>query len=100
MIKMRFTRRLKPDTINVYRRAGAAISEAGTGTEITFNTEALRRFYLNDVLMHEIGHHNDHQLRAQRKREGFAEWFAIEYGHKLTDNYSKCIQQNVKLKEL
>ena len=46
-------------------------------------TEAtIRDFYLNNVLMHEIGHINDDRNTSFRKREQFADWFAVEYGYR------------------
>ena len=42
-----------------------------------FSLRSLRRFYLYDVLLHELGHHVD--KRADEKnnaaRERYAEWF-------------------------
>ncbi len=41
---------------------------------------SLRRFYLRDVLMHEIGHHVDSRNTAVKDREKYAERFARLYG--------------------
>lgn len=40
----------------------------------------LRRFYLRDVLMHEIGHHLDTRNITRKDRERFAEQFAERHG--------------------
>jgi hypothetical protein len=40
----------------------------------------LRRFYLRDVLMHEIGHHLDRWNFTRKDRERFAEQFAETHG--------------------
>ncbi|MCA9061264.1 MAG: hypothetical protein KDA85_22275 [Planctomycetaceae bacterium] len=48
----------------------------------TFNT--VRDYVLNNVLIHEIGHINDSRNTSFRKRERFADWFAIEYGYRAT----------------
>lgn len=45
---------------------------------------ALKDFYLNNILIHEIGHVNDTRNRNAVDRERFAEWFAIEYGYRAT----------------
>ena len=45
---------------------------------------ALKDFYLNNILIHEIGHVNDSRNRNHRDRERFAEWFAVEYGYRAT----------------
>ncbi len=42
--------------------------------------EPLRRFYLSDVLMHEIGHHLDLHNVTRKDRERFAEQFAQKHG--------------------
>lgn len=41
---------------------------------------SLRRFFLRDVLMHEIGHHVDTWNESYEDREKFAEDFAQKYG--------------------
>ncbi|MBX3440626.1 MAG: hypothetical protein KF861_24255 [Planctomycetaceae bacterium] len=43
---------------------------------------ALKDFYLNNILIHEIGHVNDTRNTTSRDRERYAEWFAIEYGYR------------------
>ena len=40
----------------------------------------LNRFYIRDVLMHEIGHHVDQFYTTTQKRERFAEQFARKHG--------------------
>jgi hypothetical protein len=40
----------------------------------------LERFYLRDVLMHELGHHVDSFNEARSKRERFADEFARKHG--------------------
>jgi hypothetical protein len=42
--------------------------------------DSLRRFYLRDVLMHEIGHHVDSRNIKEKDRELFAERFARTHG--------------------
>lgn len=41
---------------------------------------SLRRFYIRNVLMHEIGHHVDTQNLTRKDRERFAEQFARMHG--------------------
>lgn len=46
-----------------------------------YDLNALPTFYLQDVLMHEIGHHVDGRPNTTKKeRESFADWFAAEHG--------------------
>jgi len=49
-----------------------------------WTAEALKDFYLNNVLIHEIGHLNDTRNTSYRDRERFANWFAIEHGYRAT----------------
>jgi len=52
----------------------------GKWTLIWKKIEQLRDFYLHNVLMHEIGHAHDNRNTTPRKREQFANAFAIEHG--------------------
>lgn len=75
-----------PHRMEEYRRAGAEIYRKADRTIVEFTPAALRDFYLRDVLMHEIGHHNDRHnfgKKRQCREEPFAEWFATEYGFRL-----------------
>jgi hypothetical protein len=45
---------------------------------------AARDFYLNNVLIHELGHILDNRNTSTKDRERFAEWFALEHGYKAT----------------
>ncbi len=49
---------------------------------LSWTMKSLKDFYLNNVLIHEIGHVNDERNRNQEDRERFANWFAIEYGYR------------------
>ena len=48
---------------------------------LIWTKDTIRDFYLNNVLIHEIGHINDDRNTSFRKRERFADWFAIEHGY-------------------
>jgi len=79
-----FRRRPKPSILSGYARAGAQIRQTANGLLVEFDRESVRRFYVHDVLMHELAHHVDRNgNRPGRKSEGFAEWFATEYGYRL-----------------
>ncbi len=49
---------------------------------LIWTQRTIRDFYLNNVLIHEIGHINDDRNTSFRKRERFADWFAIEHGYR------------------
>ena len=78
----------KPSVLNEYKKAGALLREERNGLSIVFDKYSLRRFYEREVLMHEIGHHFDRLnfgRKTNKKIEGFADWFAAEYGYRLND---------------
>lgn len=49
---------------------------------LIWTADTIRDYYLNNVLIHEIGHINDDRNTSFRARERFADWFAIEYGYR------------------
>lgn len=77
-----FGRLPKPSVVQEYRRAGAAFEPGPSGWACRFDRDSLRRFYLYDVLVHEVGHHVDRHNRhkSDRSAELFAEWFARTHG--------------------
>lgn len=50
--------------------------------KLLWTEEAIRDFYLNNVLIHELGHLLDSRNTNYADRERYAEWFAIEHGYK------------------
>lgn len=52
--------------------------------KLIWTEQAIRDFYLNNVLIHELGHILDSRNTSHRDRERFAEWFALELGYKPT----------------
>src|SRR5262245_49057036 len=49
---------------------------------LVWTETALRDFYLNNVLIHELGHILDSRNSRYLDRERYAEWFALEHGYK------------------
>lgn len=52
--------------------------------ELAWTPAAARDFYLNNILIHELGHLLDERNQSYVDRERYAEWFALEYGFKPT----------------
>ncbi len=48
--------------------------------QLIWTEASLKDFYLNNVLIHELGHLLDQRNTRYQDRERFAEWFAIHYG--------------------
>ena len=66
------------------RMFGGSWSQEGQFWRLTWTEQSIKDFYLNNVLIHEVGHLNDARNSNSRDRERFANWFAIEYGYRAT----------------
>ncbi len=71
-----------PAQITEARMHGGKWVHSGHHWELRWTLQALKDFYLNNILIHEIGHVNDTRNTSTQDRERFAEWFAIEYGYR------------------
>jgi len=69
------------------------VHERGTW-QLVWTEDAIRDFYLNNVLIHELGHILDNRNTSNRDRERYAEWFALEVGYK-TSQRERLAQQAV-----
>lgn len=63
---------------------GGQWSQDGKLWRLTWTESTIKDFFLNNVLIHEIGHLNDSRNANTRDRERYANWFAIEYGYRAT----------------
>lgn len=77
-----YTRPPTPQQIVEARMFGAQWSQDGRVWTLTWTLPQLKDFYLNNVLIHEIGHVNDLRNTNSEDRERYANWFAIEYGYR------------------
>lgn len=76
-----FNRPPRPAEYNETRAFGGRwVNEAGSQWKLIWTPRTIRDFYLNNVLIHELGHLLDERNTSYRDRERFAEWFAIEHG--------------------
>lgn len=72
-----------PNQVNEARMYGGCWSQESPGTwRLEWTEEAVRDFYLNNILIHELGHLVDLRNTGYVARERYAEWFALEYGYK------------------
>ncbi len=78
LLRLRRKRLPRPHIVQEYERVGATYTHDSRGWVLEFTREALRAFFLYDVLLHEIGHHVDPDVfrRKNAKAERFAQWFA------------------------
>jgi hypothetical protein len=61
---------------------GGKWEQEGRRWRLVWTEKAIRDFYLNNVLIHEIGHTIDDRNSSFQDRERFANWFAVEYGYR------------------
>ena len=78
-----FVRPPRPAEYNETRLFGGKWEQDGVSLwKLRWTPAAIRDFYLNNVLIHELGHLLDKRNTSYQDRERFAEWFAIEYGYR------------------
>ncbi|MEZ6107124.1 MAG: hypothetical protein R3B96_13650 [Pirellulaceae bacterium] len=66
---------------------GGVWADQGNGYWTLSWTEAtIKDFFLNNVLIHELGHLLDNRNTTSKQRERYAEWFAIRYGYQWSRN--------------
>jgi hypothetical protein len=72
----------KPSQITEARMYGGRwIHESSRVWKLVWTERSIRDFYLNNILIHELGHLLDDRNARQVDRERFAEWFAVRYGY-------------------
>jgi hypothetical protein len=78
----------KPTIVEEYKRMGAKWKQNDSVWSLEFDQSSLKRFYLFDVLLHELGHHIDRRIRGRdtESAERYAEWFAQEYARLITES--------------
>ncbi|HQU42756.1 MAG TPA: hypothetical protein PK867_08085 [Pirellulales bacterium] len=75
----------KPNQANEARMYGGRwVQEGPEAWNLIWDEHSIKDFYLNNILIHELGHLLDNRNSRQIDRERFAEWFAIRYGYQPT----------------
>ncbi len=78
-----FNRPPKPAELREAAMYGATwTQESSQSWVLRWSWPAIHDYYLNNVLIHELGHIADSRNRSHVDRERYAEWFAIEFGYK------------------
>jgi hypothetical protein len=72
----------RPEQIIEARMFGGQWEQEGRRWMLHWTKDAIRDFYLNNVLIHEIGHTVDDRNTSFQDRERWANWFAVEYGYR------------------
>jgi hypothetical protein len=78
-----YSRPPKPSQLNEAQMYGGRwVNEGGSDWRLIWTEAAIRDYYLNNILIHELGHLLDQRNRSYTDRERYAEWFAIEHGYR------------------
>jgi hypothetical protein len=78
----------KPSQVNEARMYGGRwMHEAPDIWKLVWTEHAIKDFYLNNILIHELGHLLDDRNSRTIDRERYAEWFALEFGYKPTRRF-------------
>jgi hypothetical protein len=78
---------------------GRWIQESATEWKLVWTEAAIKDFYLNNILIHELGHLIDDRNDRSVDRERFAEWFAVHHGYRATSHLrkrKKVVQRHVR----
>ena len=72
----------RPEVINEARMFGGQWDRPAAGVwRLTWRPATIADFYLNNILIHELGHLVDDRNSSYTDRERYAEWFAIQHGY-------------------
>lgn len=74
----------KPAQLNEARMYGGRWLQEGTRWTLVWTERAIRDFYLNNILIHELGHLLDDRNTGYTDRERYAEYFAVKFGYRPT----------------
>ena len=77
-----YVRPPRPEQLVEARMFGGKWEQNGHEWKLIWTASTVRDFYLNNVLIHEVGHVNDTRNTNAHKREQYAIWFATEYGYR------------------
>ena len=64
--------------------------------QLVWTEPAIKDFYLNNILIHELGHLLDDRNTSYTDRERYAEWFAIEYGYRRSRRLHRATPRTVR----
>ena len=79
----------RPQQIMEARMYGGRWVQNGAQWHLKWTAATIRDFYLNNILIHELGHLLDDRNRGYVDRERYAEWFALKYGYQATEGHRR-----------
>ena len=87
----------RPEVINEVKMYGGRWDRPEPGVwRLRWTQQAIEDFYLNNILIHELGHLVDDRNTSYTDRERYAEWFAIEYGYLPTGGSASRRQRPIR----
>lgn len=83
-----FPKQPKPQQWNEARMYGGRWERDGScGWRLIWSEAAIKDYYLNNILIHELGHLLDEKNTGYEERERYAEWFAVRYGYLQSERF-------------
>lgn len=87
----------KPAQIVEARMFGGRFRQDGPDDwKLVWTERAVKDFYLNNVLVHEVGHLLDERNSSYADREKYAEWFAVHFGYRPTNPERRPVKKVVR----
>ncbi len=87
----------RPEVKNEVKMYGGSWDRSSPGIwRLCWSQQAIEDFYLNNILIHELGHLVDDRNASYTERERFAEWFAIRYGYAPTGGNAARQRQPIR----
>ncbi|MGE0607153.1 MAG: hypothetical protein AB7O62_08685 [Pirellulales bacterium] len=87
----------KPSQLVEARMYGGRWEEYARGLwRLVWSEAAIKDFYLNNILIHELGHLHDDRNNRSVDRERYAEWFALEHGYRATQHLRQPAKKEVR----
>jgi hypothetical protein len=77
-----FAKPPRPAQYNEAKMYGGRWIQDRNDWRLVWTESTIKDFYLNNILIHELGHLLDDRNTSYTDRERYAEWFAIEHGFK------------------
>ena len=77
-----YVRPPRPEQLIEAKMFGGKWTQQGNEWKLSWTEKTIRDFYLNNVLIHELGHVNDNRNTNVQKREQFANLFATEFSYR------------------
>ena len=82
-----------PNQMNEARMYGGTwLHESPDIWKLVWTEESVKDFYLNNILIHELGHLVDTRNTRYLDRERYAEWFALHYGYKTSERLAQTVR--------